>query len=99
MDQISTELQATLDASKKIYSDIQAHMEELLESPFYTTYAEYTAAQGKTDNYIVANLKKIIIGVVICMVIGCGIWFMAALIPEFSKCRKDETSGKEAAAK
>ena len=96
---ISDELRATLEASQAIYASIRAHMEELQESSFFMTYAEYTGAQGKTLNYVVANLKKIIIGVILGMVIGCGLWFMAGLIPEFSKGRKDELSGKEAAVK
>ena len=98
LGEIADELQATLAASREIYSEIRAHMEELQESSFFVTYAEYTAAQGKTANYVAANLKKIIIGVVLCTVIGCGLWFMAGLIPEFSKGRKAEQGRKEADA-
>lgn len=98
MDEISDELQTTLDSSRKIYSDIRSHMEELQGSPFYVTFAEYTASQGKTQNYVAANLKKIIIGAVLCIVVGCGLWFISALAPEFSKGRKEADSGKEAAA-
>ena len=98
LDDISTELQKTLDSSNQIYSDIRSHMEELQGSPFYVTYAEYTASQGKTQNFIAANLKKIIISVALCVVVGCGLWFLAALAPEFSKGRKAAEGGKEAAA-
>ena len=73
-------------------------MEELIASPFYTTYAEHTEPQDKLQNFISANLKKMIIGAVAGAVIGCGLWFLAALAPEFKKGRKDEDEGKEAAA-
>lgn len=99
LDDVSEELRAALDASRRIYSEIRAHMEEIQGSSFYNTYAEHTAAQGKTLNYLAANVKKIIIGAVLCLAIGCGLWFLAALVPEFSKDRKGEGTGKEAAAK
>ena len=88
-------LQQTLASCRAVYESIKAHMEELIESPFYTTYADHTEPQDKQQNFISANLKKMIIGAVAGAVIACGLWFLAALAPEFR--RKDEDEGKEAA--
>ena len=33
------------------------------------------------------------------LVIACGLWFLAGLAPEFSRNRKEQNTGKEAAAK
>ena len=65
----------------------------------YTTFEDHSAAQGKEQSFIAANVKKIIIGVVLFMVMGFGLWFLAGLAPEFSKSRKETETGKEAAAK
>ena len=91
-------LQQAIATCKVVYSQVKAHMEELMDSPFYTTYAEHTVPQDKLQNFIVANLKKMIIGGLAGAVVGCGLWFFAALAPEFRKARKDEDEGKEAAA-
>ena len=91
-------LQQTMASCRAVYEGIKAHMEELIDSPFYTTYAEHTEPQDKLQNFISANLKKMIIGAIAGAVIACGLWFLAALAPEFKKGRKDEDEGKEAAA-
>ncbi len=91
-------LKHTLAFCKGVYEGIKAHMEELIASPFYTTYAEHTEPQDTLQNFISANLKKMIVGTAAGAVIACGLWFLAALAPEFKKGRKDENEGKEAAA-
>ena len=82
-----------------MYANVRAHMEELLESQMYTTFEDHSAPQGKEQSFITANLKKIIIFVVLFAALGCGLWFLAALAPEFSKDRNVTENGKEAAAK
>ena len=99
VDEISDEQKATLEAGKDIYNQIKAHMEEMQESANFTIYAEYTAAQGKEKGFLGSSIKKIIIGAMLGAVIACGLWFMAALAPEFNKSKKEEKYGKEAAAK
>lgn len=89
-------LQQTLVSCQVVYEGVKSHMEELISSPFYTTYAEHTEPQDKLQSIISANLKKMIIGAVAGAVIACGIWFLAAIAPEFQKGRKDD-NGKEAA--
>lgn len=98
-EEIETELAKAIALAQEMYTGIRAHMEEVVSSPMFTTLEDHSAAQGKTENFLVASAKKIIIGVVIGIVIACGLWFMSALLPEFSKGRKAEGNGKEAAAK
>ena len=96
---VENELAHTMEAAQNIYNSIRTHMEDLFSSQMYTTYEDHSAAQGKVQNFITANLKKIIIFVVLFEALGCGLWFLAGLAPEFSKGRKEKESGKEAAAK
>lgn len=96
---VENELAHTMEAAQNLYSGIRTHMEDLFSSQMYTTYEDHSAAQGKEQNFITANLKKIIIFVVLFEALGCGLWFLAGLSPEFSKGRKERENGKEAAAK
>lgn len=100
---VSEETEAELEKAKalalEMYTGIRAHMEEVVSSPMFTTLEDHSAAQGKTENYLIASAKKIIIGIIAGIIIACGLWFMASLLPEFSKGRKAEGNGKEAAAK
>ena len=74
-------------------------MEELFESPLYTTFEEHSMPQGKEQSFLAASSQKMIIGAVVGLVIACGLWFLAGLAPEFSKNRKAQETGKEAADK
>ena len=98
-EEVESELAQSIESAKALYEQISAHMEEVFESPLYKTYEDHSAAQGKLDNFLVASLKKMIIGAVVGAILACGIWFVAALLPEFSKGRKDEADGKKAAVK
>ena len=94
------ELQKSIAACREIYDGVLAHMKELTESTFYITYSEHTVPQGKLPNFLAANMKMMLIGAVAGIVIACGLWFLAALAPEFRRNRKDnpeEKNGKEAA--
>ena len=53
-------------------------------------------------NFLKASSKKMIIFGVVGAVIACGLWFLAALAPEFRQNREDDdpkakANGKEAA--
>lgn len=98
-DEVKAELARSVASAQALYTQINAHMEELFESPLYKTYEDHSAPQGKLQSFLAANAKKMIIGGVAGAVIACGLWFLAALLPEFSKNRKEEEGGKEAAAK
>lgn len=97
-EEVESELARSVDSAQILYEQINAHMEELFESPLYKTFEDHSAAQGKKQSFLAASYKKIIIGGVAGIVIACGLWFLAALIPEFSKGKRDEDGGKEAAA-
>ena len=98
-ENVETELARSLSSAQALSEQVREHMEELFETPLYTTYADHSAAQGKLPSFIEANLKKMLIGAVVGLVLACGLWFLAALAPEFSRRRKEEGTGKEAAAK
>ena len=94
--EVEAELTRSVGSAKTLYESIRAHMEELFASRMYTTFEDHSAAQGKSESFLAASAKKMIIGGVVGLILGCGIWFLAALAPEFSKNRKDEKNGKEA---
>lgn len=99
---VEAELNNAIEAVKELQDGIRAHMAELFDSPIFTTYSEHSAPQGEIANFLKASAKKMIIGGVAGAVIACGLWFLAALAPEFRRGREDdapkaETNGKEAA--
>lgn len=94
IEEANKELQAAIDASLAVYNSIHAHMEELFAQPLYTTYAAHSAALGRSDNFLKASMKNMIIGLVAGAVIGCGLWFLSGLAPEFSHKPKDEKEKK-----
>ena len=99
---IESELNSAIAAVKDLQDNIRAHMTELFESPLFTTYTDHSAPQGRLPNFIQANLKKMIIFGIAGVVIACGIWFLAALAPEFRRGRENDApqakkGGKEAA--
>lgn len=96
---VEEELARSMSSAQSMYTSVREHMEELYESQMYTTFEDHSAPQGKEQSFITANLKKIIIFVVLFMAVGCGLWFLTGLAPEFSKDRKAGENGKEAAAK
>ena len=87
---ITAELDRTIETFRSIYNQVVSHMEEIQQSGFYTMYAEHTEAQGKLDNFLKANLKKMLGGAAVGAVLACGLWFLAALAPEFRKNRSEE---------
>ena len=96
---VEEELARSMASAQGMYTNVREHMEELFESQMYTTFEDHSAPQGKEQSFITANLKKTIIFVVLFVALGCGLWFLSALVPEFSKGRKQEEYGKEAAVK
>ena len=90
-DEIEAELERSITSAKEIYSGIKAHMEELLTSPMYTTFEDHSAAQGKVASFLNSSAKKMIIGGAAGAFIACVFWFLAGLMPEFSKNSKKET--------
>lgn len=96
---VEEELARSMTSAQAMYANVREHMEELFESQMYTTFEDHSAPQGKEQSFITANLKKILIFVVLFAALGCGLWFLSALVPEYSKGRSVAGNGKEAAAK
>lgn len=88
------EFATVLEIAEAVYREIRVHMEEVVESPLFTTYVEHSAPLGKEQNYLQANMKKILIGTVVGAVLACGIWFLAALAPELRRNREEEEPKK-----
>lgn len=92
--EIFQELRKTLDGALRFYNQIKEHIEEMQSNPQFTNYALHTAAQGKRAGFLQSVLKNLIIGLAAGGIIGCGLWFIAALLPEFTR----EDHKKEAEA-
>ena len=86
----SQELEEVYEMCQRVYSLVSEQMEEIMTKPFYTTYADFSAAQGKAGSTFAAIAKNSIIGIAAGGVIGCGIWFFAAFGAELTRKRKDE---------
>ena len=96
-EEVEEELARSLETARSLYGQIREHMEEVFSSSMYTGYEDHSVPQGKLDNFLKASLKKMILGAVAGAVIACGLWFLAGLAPEFTKNRKEQETGKEAA--
>lgn len=97
-EETEAELARSVESAKALYAQIREHMTELFASPLYRNYEDHSAPQGKQASFLTASAKRMAIGGIAGAVIACGLWFLAGLLPEFSKGRKDEADGKEAAA-
>lgn len=97
VEQIKEELNKTVESCRSVYNAVKAHMEEVQASPLYTAFTEYTVPQGDQQSFLASSAKNMILGAAAGAVIGCALWFVAALIPEFTK--KDDKKAKEEAAK
>ena len=86
------ELAAAIKVCHDVYLQICEQMEEIYGSSFYTTYAIRSAAQGKEDGFLSANLKKMILGALIGAFLGCGLWFVNAFAAEMRRGAKGETT-------
>ena len=98
-EEVETELARSIASAQMLHEQISAHMEELFNSPLYRTYEDHSTPQGKIPGFLSASMKKMIIGGVLGLIIACGIWFLAALLPELSGSRKNEADRKETVRK
>ena len=83
--EVEEELARSLASAQNLYEGIRAHMEEVFDSPMYSTFEDHSAAQGKLPGFLTASAKKMIIGGLVGVVLACVLWFLAGLLPELSK--------------
>ena len=95
-EQANTELKNAIEVCHTAYGQIKRQMEEIINSTFYTTYVDHSVAQGKTESFITASLKLVILGAFAGIVIACGLWFISALIPELRTKKEEDAMGREA---
>jgi len=95
----SNALDKALENCKACYADIQAQMSEIISSPFYTTYSEHTTAELTSKGFIASASRKVLIGALAGLVIGFGLWFLAALAEEFRYGKNQTTAAREVVEK
>lgn len=94
--QVEEELSDAVTATHEIYEMVVDFMQEQQSSSSYSHYATHTAAQGELQNFLLANLKNIVIGILVGMVLALGLWFCAGLAPEFRGDRDRTPRRREA---
>ena len=97
-EEILEEVENAIENSSQLYSQIKAHMEEVHESFQFTHYLSHTSAQGKELGFLAANITPAMIGMFGGALVGCGIWFCSALIPELLRTNRPKKAEKEVAA-
>ena len=93
----SDELERILDSCKACYKRVNTQMNEIMTSAFYSTFTEHSSAEGTSQGFIGGAMKKMIIGAFAGLFIGFGLWFLAALAPEFRSKKPHADDGEEAA--
>lgn len=96
LNDIDGELLNTMTVCKNVYSLIRDHMTEIFASTDNNTYVQRSAAFGKTQNFLAASAKNMIIFAVAGAVIACGLWFMSGLIKEMKRGKKFDDEEMEA---
>lgn len=81
-EQATAELSSAIEICKRAYQQINQQMQEIMTSPFYTTYADHSVAQGKNESFISKAGKKIVIGGVLGALVALALWFISAFVPE-----------------
>ena len=92
------ELENAVDTTHAVYEAINAHMQEIMDQPFFTTYAEHSASLGEELGFLRATFKQIIIGMAAGAVIACGLWLLSGLAPEFRHKEENEEKASDADA-
>ena len=92
-EQANEELASAVEICKNAYRQISLQMQEIMTSPFYTTYADHSVAQGKEESFISKSSKKMITGGVVGALVALALWFFSALAPELR--RKPEAAADE----
>jgi len=83
--QASEELASAIRICQNAYQQIYLQMQEIMTSPFYTTYADHSVAQGKDESVFAKAGKKMAIGGVLGALVALALWIISALAPEFRR--------------
>ena len=70
-------------------------MSEVFSTDFYNTMAEHSVALGTSVSFLKAASKKLFFGLLTGLLIGLFLWFIDALIPEFTKGRETAEKGSD----
>ena len=80
--EVMNQVAIVFDDVQMLYQTIFEQMTEISGRPFCTNFIDHTAAQGKTDSFLKAGSKNMLIGAGAGIMIAFVWWFMAALLPE-----------------
>jgi len=78
-EEVTAEIQSAISHGQQIYNEINAHMQDLFESPSYTTFLEHSEAYGKPQSFLRANSKRLLIGGGVGFALALMFWFIHAL--------------------
>ena len=84
-EQASEELESAVRICQNAYQQINLQMQEIMTSPFYTTYADHSVAQGEDESVFAKAGKKMVIGGVLGALVALALWVISALAPEFRR--------------
>ena len=91
------ELERVIERCKDCYSRVKAQMQEIQRSPFFTTYLQHSTTSVSSKSFIAGAGKKMVLGGVAGLFIGLGLWFIAALAPEYRSGKKQTRDAEEVA--
>jgi small nuclear ribonucleoprotein (snRNP)-like protein len=91
------ELERVIERCKDCYSRVKAQMQEIQRSPFFTTYLQHSTTSVSSKGFIAGAGKKMVLGGVAGLFIGLGLWFIAALAPEYRSGKKQTRDAEEVA--
>lgn len=78
-EEVTAEIQSAFGHAQQIYNEINSHMQDLFESPSFTTFLEHSDAFGKPQSFLKANSKRLLIGGGVGFALALMFWFIHAL--------------------
>ena len=97
-EEAKEELSSVLAAAHRVYESIESHMQEIMDQPLYRNYTEHSSAVGKTEFFLTAAKKNLLICVGVAALLAFLVWFFKGLGPEFAARReqkKENDSGND----
>ncbi|MCR5742924.1 MAG: hypothetical protein K6F92_04235 [Lachnospiraceae bacterium] len=87
---VQSELESVFETSTNVYNAIYSHLEEAYKSAFHTKLFNNTNIESKTQSFISANVKGVVIGAVGGLMIALVIWFVKVLFMEIARIKEDD---------